>query len=40
MVAQFAFLFLTPVIFWEALREIDVNTVNVIFVSLLLQKAL
>ena len=40
MVAQFVFLFLTPVIFWETLTEIDVNTVNVIFLSLLLQKAI
>ena len=39
MVAQFAFLFLTPVIFSEPLTEIDVNTVNVIFFFIVIAKS-
>ena len=39
MVAQFVFLFLTPVIFWETLTEIDVNTVNVIFFFIVIAKS-
>ena len=36
--AHFVFLFLTRVIFWETLTEMDVNTVNVIFFPIVIAK--